>query len=236
METHKTNNYEIFGKLKGNRPVHDYHVMRLALSMKERGFLPHLAIEVNASMEVIDGQHRLSAAKLVGCPVFYTVIEGDAKLNRELNALTKKWTTEDYLKSYCEVGHPEYLKLQELMNDTGFPIAVFTSLFSVVLTSFANGKYVHKFGQRERDVLKIVSALKAQGIKSGERKVVLAAMAIAKIENFDLFIMLERIKTYPTKFVVGHNTDSCLDSLVALYNYRTREQNMIVVPPQFRRK
>ena len=57
----KTNDYNTFKVMPGNRPVNKLHVRRLSKSMEEKHLMS--PILVNEKMQVIDGQHRLEAQK-----------------------------------------------------------------------------------------------------------------------------------------------------------------------------
>ena len=49
---------------------------------------------------------------------------------RRLNENTANWNNNDRLQSFCELGYPEYLKLKEFMQKTGFNYTVCISLLS----------------------------------------------------------------------------------------------------------
>ena len=63
-------------------------------------------------MHIIDGQHRLEAAKKLGFPIFYEV-QQDLKHEDMfiLNKNQKNWGAKDYINYYCEQNYPEYVKL-----------------------------------------------------------------------------------------------------------------------------
>jgi hypothetical protein len=111
-----TNNYDQFKIMADNRNVNLLHVHRLVESFKHK----HLVspIIVNEFLEVIDGQHRLSASKETGMPVHYIIIPGygidDVQI---LNTNQKNWTKLDYLHSYCAEGRRPYLELKKFMDD-----------------------------------------------------------------------------------------------------------------------
>ena len=114
-ETFRTNNYSIFKRLQGNRPLNMIHVKRLEESIKKNGML-EVDIIVNKDWEVIDGQNRLEAAKNVRVPVYFK-IKPDYGLREAqiLNENVKVWRKVDYLDSYCELGFPEYIEFKRFM-------------------------------------------------------------------------------------------------------------------------
>jgi len=74
-KVYKTNDLSIFNQIKGNRPPNPQHVRRLCDSIKTHGILQNPII-VNENMDIIDGQHRLLAAKESESSVYYIVVDG----------------------------------------------------------------------------------------------------------------------------------------------------------------
>ncbi len=111
----QTTNYNIFKKLKGNRPINDGNLKRIIRSMEGE----HLEVPliVNEKMEVCEGQHRLEAKKQLKLPVDYIVKEGyGLKETQIMNSNSKDWKYEDYLDSYCGENKKSYL-LYRIFND-----------------------------------------------------------------------------------------------------------------------
>jgi len=68
----KTTNYEIFTFREDNREKIDKkHLARLVESIKSRNLLELRPIMVNEKLEIVDGQHRLLAAKQLGYEIYY---------------------------------------------------------------------------------------------------------------------------------------------------------------------
>ena len=116
-QTYQTTDYDLFQKLKGNRPLSMVHVKRLEESIKKYGML-EVDLIVNEHFEVIDGQNRLQAARNTKQPVNYKIVKGyglrEAKI---LNENMAKWKKSEHLESYCELGYTEYIKFREFMTD-----------------------------------------------------------------------------------------------------------------------
>ena len=68
---YKTTDYSLFKYLKGNRAITELHVRRLVESIKEKDL--QVPIIVDEKMNVVEGQHRLEAYKIVGRPILYIV-------------------------------------------------------------------------------------------------------------------------------------------------------------------
>lgn len=120
-----TKNFNQFKTVTGNRQITETHVKRLMASIGRKNLLPFAPILVNENMEVIDGQHRLEAAKLLGLEITYIIAPGarikDVQL---LNAHQKQWTLEDYAESYALQGYEDYQVLKSFYQNQDLPVSI----------------------------------------------------------------------------------------------------------------
>lgn len=121
---HMTKDYGEFKNLFANRNINKRHVNELITSFQDRpNLVPTRPILVNEKMEVIDGQHRLEACKILGLPVYYTIAADlnikDAQL---MNALQRGWSVLDYARSFASSGNSNYRRFLELHEE--YPISV----------------------------------------------------------------------------------------------------------------
>ena len=114
---YETRNYEMFKKLLGNRDVTNQRINRIATSIKSVGYVMN-PIVINGNNEIIDGQGRVEALKLLDMPVHY-VIDKNAGLEQcvQLNVNGTPWNTIDYIKSYKQQGNENYVRLMELVDE-----------------------------------------------------------------------------------------------------------------------
>lgn len=114
-EIQKTTDYSIFKKHPSNRAPDADNLKKLTASIQARNLLQYRPILVDAAMQVIDGQHRLQVAKLLGLEVFYQVQQDctheDIIL---LNQHQKGWKIGDYVDYYISLGKTDYLSLKRL--------------------------------------------------------------------------------------------------------------------------
>jgi hypothetical protein len=75
MQLLKTSDHGIFKKCPTNRPIDPTNLRHIKASLMINNMLEFRPIMVNKNMEVIDGQHRLEAAKELGLEVFYQINE-----------------------------------------------------------------------------------------------------------------------------------------------------------------
>ena len=100
-----------FKLIKGNRPVNQEQVHKLAECMEVYGVMCSPII-VNSNGEIYDGQHRYSAAKKVGKGIYYIIVNGYSfEQIQSLNLTQRNWSTLDFHKSFVAMGKEEYIKL-----------------------------------------------------------------------------------------------------------------------------
>lgn len=124
MIVKRTKNYNRFSLASTNREVNEAHVRDLVSSISEANLLPHNPIVVNAKYEVIDGQHRLEAAKRLGLEIFYTVApKSSIKHTRLINRTNRPWNLRNYLESYAKEGKTDYIALLDFCDTYGLPVS-----------------------------------------------------------------------------------------------------------------
>lgn len=113
----KTDNYELFKFADSNRAVSAAQVNRIIESIKKVGVIP-APIIVNERMEVLDGQHRLTALKALGEPVYYLQINGIGMAEAvQMNAINAKWKNTDYINHFAAEGLPDYVFLKKMLTE-----------------------------------------------------------------------------------------------------------------------
>lgn len=144
---YKTTDLSIFKIMDDNRVVNELHVRRLVESFKDHYLIS--PITVNEKMEVIDGQHRLSACRLMGpgWPIYFLVIPGyGIKEVQVLNTNQKNWNKLDFLKMYVAQGKPVYVQFNKFLND--FPELDFIACERMARILQSKGKDFKSGGQR----------------------------------------------------------------------------------------
>lgn len=114
-----TRDYKFFKKLKGNRDIYKTRVTKIMASFEKNEILN--PIIVNEFFEIIDGQGRFEALRILGRPIKFIIVPG-AGINdcRLLNQFNSNWMNTDHIKSYAEDGNENYKELQKCAELTGF--------------------------------------------------------------------------------------------------------------------
>lgn len=143
----ETKNYDKFELHEFNRSIHS--IERLQESMKTHGWIDaypmHVVENGNSKLKIKSGHHRFEAARSLKIPVKYIVCEDDSTIH-ELERTTTSWSMKDYLESFCRIGVPSYLKLNEFYRKYQIPLR--TSI-----TLMMSGKAV-EVGGYQTDIFK----------------------------------------------------------------------------------
>lgn len=117
-EIKKTKDFSMFKKHENNREIDQGNLRRIKSSINITNLLKYRPILVDAQMRIIDGQHRLEAAKALGLEIYYQV-QADAYHEHIvlLNTNQKNWQIEDYVNYYISRGNKEYLFLKEFAQE-----------------------------------------------------------------------------------------------------------------------
>lgn len=116
----ETTDYAKFKDITGNRVINQNHLKKLLKEIQMNNLLQTQPILVNEKMQVIDGQHRLEAAKELQLPIFYTVVNGlSIKHVVRLNNAQRAWKLEDYVDMHIALGNQNYVALRAFIHEFG---------------------------------------------------------------------------------------------------------------------
>ena len=245
-KVYQTSNLSIFKQIYGNRVPNLQHVKRLADSIRVYGMKCN-PILVNERMEVIDGQHRLMAAKEAESFVYYIIVDGYS-LNEvhTLNLNQKNWTKKDFMEGYANMGIESYIKLRDFANkndDYGFSDCI--NLCSNLLSARSSFGSAEKFKpQRVAPLIQVFEegtwkgkdfnlaqeyANKIRMIKpyySGYNKslFVTTMIGLFQKETFDFNDFMHKIRLQPTALVDCINREQYKTLIEDIYNYKSRNK------------
>jgi len=228
-QVHTTKDYFQFKSIDGNRTKNNLHVKRLLKSMEEN-YLFNVII-VNEKNEIIDGQHRFECIKKLNLPMHYIVCNGYG-LNEvhRLNANSANWKITDFLSAYCDLEIEDYLIFRDFKNKYGFGI---NECFTLLVTGgysgesykiFASGKMkIKSLSDAERKANLILST--APYYKGYSRRYyVMALNTLINKSQFDFNEFIQKLKQQPTTLVDCTSTESYIELIEEIYNYRRREK------------
>lgn len=142
----KTKNYDIFHFREDNRvKIDPAHVRKLKQSIAARNLLNLRPIIVNADMEIIDGQHRLLAARELNTDIYYEVKEEIETNDIVLLNISKSWSNADFLNYYARNGYKDYQDLQKFIKEKNITLSLAFSLLGMKTNDekvgFKHGKF-----------------------------------------------------------------------------------------------
>jgi hypothetical protein len=131
-----TTHYAQFKKLNGQRDVIEKRITSLILSIKEKNKLYLFPIIVNKNFEVIDGQHRLEAARRLKIPIYYLIDdEGNERDTLIIHSNRYNWQLHDYVNYFAKIGNQDYITINELWELYRSRVGAF-SIFLCIIQMF----------------------------------------------------------------------------------------------------
>lgn len=232
LETSK--NYESFLSNGEQRPIKEQHVKNLSVLMADQGFLPSKPIQVfrrGNKLVIIDGHHRLAAAKKLGIAVFFVVEpESSAKSMASVNAYVKTWVTADYVRMYAIRGIDDFQKLLQY-GDAGIPLAMAASMLHGHAAASCNVSEQIKTGtfkiRETSNINKVYAMIKnfADLNPVVRHRAFIAALSDCLLTpQFEWARFERRFAENTSMMVKASNKDLQLDQIEKLYNFRSQEK------------
>ena len=231
IKTASTTNYELFKFREDNREsINQSHVKRLADSIKARNLLELRPISVNADMEVIDGQHRLLAAKMLGVPIFYQQREDLTPTDIITMNVSKSWGQGDYLNYYVKNHYPEYIKLQSFMKEHGISIRIALNITMKrgkdASNKFKMGEY--QFNEENFDdhidicweTINYIERMNGYSLYTHSAKFWNALLILIRHANFNKIKWRENLKRMVERFTVKARQEDYLHMFMEVHNWR----------------
>lgn len=154
----QTKDYHIFKLREDNRQLVPLHVRRLKMLIEQKNDLHLFPIIVNSNMEIVDGQHRFTAAQELSLPIYYVIDdEYDPFKMIQFNTTQNRWTLEDYLNYWARNGVEDYLKLEDFKKEMGLTLTVvllwITSSTGSMHPVFKAGNFKFNLTQKSLDAI-----------------------------------------------------------------------------------
>lgn len=125
----KTLDYDKFKTHPSNRPIDAFNLRKLINSIRMKNMLDIRPILVNSKMQVIDGQHRLEAAKQLGVEIFFIKQEEDKDSDMViLNNNQRQWKDVDYVNYYSSQGSIGHIKFKRFVEKNSINTSLAASI------------------------------------------------------------------------------------------------------------
>lgn len=224
-----TMEYDMFHYSTKNRPLDSKHLAKLIAAIKRKNLLRDNPIKVDADGTVIDGQHRLEAAKFLRVPIYYqTTTDMTIEDAAEINGPVKKWTRNDHMAVYCEDGRVEYLKLKKfLQRHPKLSLNLATSLTYYgdrTANSFEAGEYKCNDIDFAEEVTQALSDFAEYIPYAYEPPFVAAVKHLLEHAEYDHKRMVDKLKYTSAMLRKCTNSLDYLRTFEVIYNYKTTEK------------
>lgn len=226
-----TTNYNQFQSIIANREVNKAHVTRLVNSIRENDLLHINPIIVDNNMKVIDGQHRLEAAKNLKVPIYYIQ---DNSVNQNdiasLNSNQRNWSAVDYVNYYCVQKVSEYLTLSRFIREYPFvSVTTFLTLLSAKgnrnMHDFKNGRVDISNQQQTIAILNHINDIRNLGIEEAyDRNFILAIRVCWLTGDYEPDVFLEKLEGNRSGLYKCAKKTQYLQLIEQVYNRFAREK------------
>jgi hypothetical protein len=238
-KVYRTNDLSTFKTLPGNRVPNLQHINRLIYSINKYGMKCN-PILVNERLEVIDGQHRLEAAKSANTFVYYIIVNGYSLTEvHTLNLNQKNWAKTDYMEGYANMGIEPYVKLREftLKNDD-FSFSTCLALCTNVSKSshaylagqikheyvFEEGTWIGKDFNLAQDWANKIRMVGTYYDGYDRTAFIRAFIPLFSNDKFDFSEFMHKLRLQPSALVDCVNSDQYRTVIEDIYNWRSRNK------------
>lgn len=228
-----SNNSKIFVANHEQRPLNPQHIKFLMSSMRQHGFFASKPIQCykdnSGSLVVVDGHHRLAAAKALE-ETFYYVIEDQTsqeampQVNRSLS-----WKLEDFIRQYKLRGNRNYEVLSAYV-DRGLSAGIASALLSGNAAASFNqgdkirsGQFIVKSTKHAEDILSMSEDNPT--IKVFRHSGFIKALSLCLwIKEFDFATFKSRSELNYHMIPNCSNVDDFLRAIEEVFNYRNHKK------------
>jgi len=238
---HTTKEYEKFIFRKDNRAKICYlHVENLKKLIKQKNLLDKRPIIVNKDMEVLDGQHRLLAAKELEVEVHYTVLEENDILDLIALNTSKNWKNIDYLNFFCFHKYQEYIKLKEFIEKNNLTLKIGINLAMGIskhgLKDFKSGNFVFGNSLVGLDIYKCNETVNRIKLLKGSFQWLTSTrfwnplLRLIKHPEFDFDKWIKNIELFVDRITQKATETGYLVMFEDIYNYRNTNKIKLIDP------
>lgn len=221
-----TRDHNKFRKFPGNRTLKEGHVEKLMASIKQCDDLENHPIIVDEDYRVLDGQHRLEAAKRLGLAIYYK-IDKDASHEKiiQINDCKLGWNIEDKFEYHIEYGNDDYRKIRDLCKEIGVNLAVALMFNGSSRESVIKGQVVYNLTDKDvKDLTNVGLIYKMTNEKMGGKSAHTKPFARAlytffQAEGIDSDDLVTKYKTSPRP-IRPTSIEDTLRQICDIYNYR----------------
>lgn len=238
-QVEKTQDYDKFKILEGNRPLNRAHLKKLKASIEKSNHLNLHPVIVNQNFEVIDGQHRLQCARDLGVDIFF--IKSDKIADEHLiecNVNQKSFECENYIDYFAiKNKNPEYVKLRDMLNSSGLkPKALLTLVLGVVSSSLLEflktGKFRFPVAEDPKEIMQFYLNFIAYAQDKRLRPISMftnhnftrALRWLHKTSGFEPLILFKKLDLRWFDLKPQRTSEDWYELLISIYNFKNHSR------------
>ena len=229
---YETTDYDKFVFRPDNRVIRKPHVKELTNKMKSHGWVQGSHAKINSKGEVIDGQHRILAAKEAAVPFQY-IVEKDAGFDeiQTLNQNQVNWNKIDHVHGWISRGNKNYKQLNDFMerhpnfNITEAVMLLMNEFASISRNSFENGDFKVKsveLADKWADNLKRLEPFFPEGYNKSMFVRAMVKLFSRKADVFDFEEFIDKIERKPGSLHLCGSTDLYIELIEEIFNFRRK--------------
>ena len=229
MKLFETSEYSIFKSHAQNRNLHEKSVKKMEESILKYGLIQ--PIIVSSDGYIIDGQHRLSACMRLGRDVTYVVNYSlTSKAVMEANNTQKKWTADDWVKHYAELGNVDYISLRNCTKKwskrltSGKIQYAFYKGTTSPSSSIKKGEYKIDFETGESVINNCIIMKKIVAEAFHTRFLRALKTVMLRNESFDINELVKKFRMKTFNFF--YNEKDVVKEIIEVYNYKRKESKI----------
>jgi hypothetical protein len=228
MKIHKTQDYNLFKRIEGNRKVNAPHVARLKEAINhDPQTVTYNPILVNKDFEIIDGQHRFDAIRQLHLPVYYMQVDELGLSNvQSLNSVAAVWTPLDYARSYAELGNQHYTDYLDFKSDYKLNHAILVNYLSfgreITAQSFKDGKFTIPDPVRSTELLNQLVELREIYPHLSQYKPALGLLRVMLSEAYDHNKMVGKFKIWADKITEQRTQIDYSREFERIFNFKSQ--------------
>jgi hypothetical protein len=244
VKLYKSTEFHKFKLLEYNRDINKAHVEKLKNELSQRNDLHLKPLIMTPDLEIIDGQHRFTAAQEMKIPIYYLI---DYEFTPEKlimhNTLQKNWSVQDSFRFFVEQGNDNYFLFKQLLDK--YPMTIDSLLLFThgkasrgdVMRQFKTGKYKYLLTPMAFRCLEAWKDIKTtfENKQCRSKNALLNKVFINAIINFfgyreiDVVRFLDRLNTKPFSFTAYASVYDYVLWLSDVYNFGGRKGGNVKV-------
>lgn len=240
-----TDKLDIFQQHGQQRALIPGHIKQLQDSIVSFGFLTSKPIQCfrdGKHLRVIDGHHRMQAAKNVKVGVYYVIVpKTESAIIGTINSAVRRWDTVSFINYYATAGNAHYVKLRQYIESGLTPMVAVNALGGHCgpggnqSNKIATGEWEVRSIQHADKLIEIMEQLDGMAVVKST-PFLMAVLVLLHLPQFDIEWFIQRLQKNPGLIERRSNRDQMLELIEEAYNLHRREKtNLAFLAKEFLR-